>query len=56
MLLETISAQNGAKAEILIDEMEAAREAISRAGRNDLVILMADKPAAVFEHLTGRTS
>ena len=56
MLHETISAQNGAKAEILLDEMEAAREAISRADRNDLVILMADKPMAVFEHLTGRTS
>ena len=30
--------------------MEAAREAISRAARNDLVILMADRPALVFEH------
>ena len=56
MLLETITAQNGAKAEILVDEMEAAREAISRAGRNDFVILMADKPAALFEQLTGRSS
>ncbi len=56
MLHETISAQNGAKAEILLDEIESAREAISRADRNDLVILMADKPMAVFEHLTGRTS
>ena len=26
------------------------------AGRNDFVILMADKPAAVFEQLTGRTT
>ncbi len=56
MLHAVITGQNGAKAEILLDEMEAAREAISRADRNDLVILMADRPAAVFEHLTGRTS
>jgi cyanophycin synthetase len=41
---------------IVLDEMEAARAAIARAERNDLVILMADKPAAVFEKLTGRTS
>jgi hypothetical protein len=34
----------------------APREAISRAARNELVILMADKPEAVFEQLTGRTS
>ena len=37
-------------------EIEAARTAIARAERNDLVILMADKPALVFEQLTGRTS
>ena len=41
---------------IVLEEMEAARAAIARAERNDLVILMADKPAAVFEKLTGRTS
>jgi cyanophycin synthetase len=40
--------------EVVLDELEAARQAVARAGRNDLVILMADKPAAVFEQLTGR--
>ncbi len=45
--------KNG-RVDVVLDEMEAAREAISRAARNDLVILMADKPAAVFEQLTGR--
>jgi cyanophycin synthetase len=45
-----------AKVDVVLDEMEAARAAIARAERNDLVILMADKPAAVFEKLTGRTS
>lgn len=48
--------RNGSKVEVVLDEMEAARTAISRAERNDLVILLADKPAAVFEQLTGRTS
>lgn len=58
MLVEAIatSERNGRKVDVVLDEMEAAREAISRARRNDLVILMADKPAAVFEQLTGRTS
>ena len=58
MLVQAIagSERNGRKVDVVLDEMEAAREAISRAARNDLVILMADKPAAVFEQLTGRTS
>lgn len=47
--------RNDGKVEVVLDELEAARQAIARAGRNDLVILMADKPAAVFEQLTGRT-
>ncbi len=58
LLVEAIgnSGRNGRKVNVVLDEMEAAREAISRAARNDLVILLADKPAAVFEQLTGRTS
>jgi cyanophycin synthetase len=40
--------------DIVLDEMEAARAAIGRAERNDLVVLFADRPAAVFEELTGR--
>ncbi|MDF3018210.1 MAG: hypothetical protein K0R44_3435, partial [Thermomicrobiales bacterium] len=49
------SGRGDGKVDIVLDEIEAAREAISRAARNDLVILMADRPALVFEHLTGRT-
>ena len=58
LLVEAIASsdRNGRKVDVVLDEMEAAREAIARAERNDLVILLADKPAAVFEQLTGRTS
>jgi cyanophycin synthetase len=41
--------------DIVLDELEAARAAIARAQRNDLVVLLADQPAAVFEQLMGRT-
>jgi len=50
------SGRSDGKVDIVIDEIEAAREAISRAARNDLVILMADRPALVFQELTGRAS
>ena len=50
------SGRHGGKVDVVLDETEAAREAISRAERNDLVILMADRPASVFEQLTGRSS
>jgi len=40
--------------QVVLDELEAARAAIGQAQRNDLVILLADRPAAVFEQLTGR--
>jgi len=58
LLVEAIAAggQNGDAVKVVLDEIEAARAAIARAERNDLVILMADKPALVFEQLTGRTS
>jgi cyanophycin synthetase len=58
LLVEAIAAggQNGDAVNVVLDEIEAARAAIARAKRNDLVILMADKPALVFEQLTGRTS
>jgi cyanophycin synthetase len=58
LLVEAIAAggQNGNAVDVVLDEVEAARAAIARAERNDLVILMADKPALVFEQLTGRTS
>ena len=56
MLVAAIAAggQNGDAVKVVLDEIEAARAAIARANRNDLVILMADKPALVFEQLTGR--
>ena len=41
--------------DVVLDELEAARATIARAARNDLVILLADRPALVFEQLTGRT-
>jgi cyanophycin synthetase len=58
LLVEAIgsSERNGRTVDVVLDEMEAARSAIARAERNDLVILLADKPAAVFTELTGRTS
>jgi cyanophycin synthetase len=58
LLVEAITSvgQNGNAVNVVLDEIEAARAAIARAERNDLVILMADKPALVFEQLTGRTS
>ena len=40
--------------QVVLNEMDAARAAIAQAQRNDLVILLADRPAAVFEELTGR--
>jgi cyanophycin synthetase len=58
LLVEAIQSdgQNGSAVEVVLNELDAARAAIARAQRNDLVILMADKPALVFEQLTGRTS
>jgi cyanophycin synthetase len=56
-LLQTAIAAGGlsdGNVEVVLDEMEAARAAIAQAQRNDLVILLADRPAAVFEELTGR--
>lgn len=58
MLREAISSakpENG-NVDIVLDELEAAREAINRAARNDLVVLFADRPALVFEQLTGRST
>jgi cyanophycin synthetase len=60
LLLAAITAdgrENGRtdKVDVVLDEFAAARAAIAKAERNDLVILMADRPAAVFEQLTGRS-
>ncbi len=39
---------------IVLDEVEAAHTAVARAGRNDLVILMVDRPALVWQSLTAK--
>ena len=39
---------------IVLEELEAAREAVGRAGRNDLTVLFVDKPAQVYQTLVGR--
>jgi cyanophycin synthetase len=37
---------------IVLDEFEAVREAVNRSGKDELVVLMIDKPAAVWEELS----
>ena len=39
--------------EIVLDEMEAARLAVERSTKGDLVVLLVDKPTQVWEQLTG---
>ncbi len=39
---------------IVLNEVEAAHTAVGRAGRNDLVVLLVDRPLLVWESLTGR--
>lgn len=54
-LLRTAAQEGGMPADavtILTDEMEAVHKAIERAGKNDLVILMVDRPALVWAELT----
>nr|MBA3337722.1 cyanophycin synthetase [Chloroflexia bacterium] len=43
---------NKDKITIILEELEAARAAVARAGKSDLVVLMADQPVAVWEQLT----
>jgi cyanophycin synthetase len=47
--------RDNCQVDVILDELEAARATVARAARNDLVILFADRPALVFEQLTGRT-
>nr|MDQ3043814.1 Mur ligase family protein [Chloroflexota bacterium] len=37
---------------IILEELEAARIAVARASKSDLVVLMADQPVAVWEQIT----
>jgi DNA integrity scanning protein DisA with diadenylate cyclase activity len=39
--------------DVVLDEIEAAREGVDRAEKGALVVLLVDKPAAVWEMLTG---
>jgi hypothetical protein len=39
----------------VLDEFEAVREAIRRSAKDQLVVLMIDKPAAVWDELTHLT-
>ncbi len=43
------------KITIVTDEIEAVHTAIDHAGKNDLVVLLVDRPAAVWAELTGDT-
>jgi hypothetical protein len=36
---------------VVLDEFEAVREAVARSKKDDLVVLLIDKPAAVWEEL-----
>ena len=55
-LLKTAATLGGLdpdKITIVTDEISAAHTAIERAGKNDLVVLLVDRPAAVWAELTG---
>ncbi|HEV2072522.1 MAG TPA: cyanophycin synthetase [Thermomicrobiales bacterium] len=39
--------------DVILDELEAAKQGVERANRGDLVVLLVDKPVAVWEMLTG---
>jgi cyanophycin synthetase len=41
---------------VVLNEIEAAHAALDQAERNDLVVLLVDKPAAVYESLTQRSA
>jgi cyanophycin synthetase len=43
---------NPERVAIVLDEFDAVREAIGRSAKDELVVLMIDKPAAVWEELT----
>lgn len=51
----TAAGKNADDVDIILDEMEAARTAVERSQKGDLVILMVDKPAKIWEQLTGET-
>jgi hypothetical protein len=38
--------------DVVLDELEACRAAIEKADKNDLVVLMVDRPKLVWETLT----
>jgi cyanophycin synthetase len=55
--LETAVVEGGidrAKVAVILDEIEAAHATVDLADRNDLVVLLVDKPMAVYEALSKR--
>lgn len=49
------SGKSAEQVDTILDELDAARAAVDRADRGDLVVLLIDKPAKVWEMLTGET-
>ena len=39
---------------VILDEEESARTAVAGAGKNELVVIFADKPAMIHEAIVGR--
>lgn len=56
MLQESIAQAGMAdgKVRVILDETEAATTAVSEAGKNELVVIFADKPAVIYEAIAGR--
>jgi cyanophycin synthetase len=45
---------NGERVRVILDEEQAARTAVLDAAKNELVVILADKPAMIYEAITGR--
>jgi len=56
MLREAVGAagMDGGRVRVILDEEESARTAVAEAGRNELVVIFADKPAMIHEAIAGR--
>jgi cyanophycin synthetase len=48
------SGMDDGKVRVILDETEAARTAFAEAGKNELVVIFADKPAVIYETIAGR--
>jgi len=45
---------SGDRIEVILDELPAARAAMDRAVKGELVVVFADRPTAIFEAIVGR--